>query len=37
MGIKIARFDILKSLENIWVTLHPVAMAGKWKAEHKKP
>ncbi len=28
---------MLKSLENIWVTLDPVAMACKCKAEHKKP
>jgi hypothetical protein len=33
VGIKIAKSDVLKSLEDFWVTLDQVVMAGKWKPE----
>ncbi len=33
VGIKIAKFDVLKSWEDFWVRLDQVVMAGKWKLE----
>ncbi len=34
MGIKIARFDLKKSLEENKVMLERIAMAAKWKQRH---
>jgi hypothetical protein len=36
IGIKMARFDGTKSLEDFRITLERVAMAAKWAADQKK-
>jgi hypothetical protein len=36
MAIRVARWDVLKNLEDFSLTLDRVAMAGQWKVKQKK-
>jgi hypothetical protein len=37
MGIETERFYLPKSLADFTMTLERMAMAGRWKTEHKEP